>query len=1105
MALTSFWDSFTQSLQQETGSAPGGLFAWLKAKLDLAQSRPQAAPGVEISELTGREGVYYILKNPATQTYFRLGPREYFLWQRLDGTRTVKDLVVAYFTEYQVFAFARVTTLLDGLKSKSFLTEPPVDVYAQVRGQLRRRTRAVQFSDVWAGFIEKRFTIEGLDAGLTQFYKQVGWVAYTRWAQILFLLIILIGGVCFSLAAADPRYQVATVGGNYFWGLLSFLSVFAITFFCHELGHALTVKHYGRQVLQGGFMIYFGAPAFFVDTMDMWMAGKRARLAVTWAGPHVDLILGGLAGLVMWSWPNFALNPWLYQFALFNYVIAFFNLNPLLELDGYFLLMDWLEIPMLRHKALDFIRVGLWAKLKSLRENKKSLKDQLTAFSREEKIFAIFGLLSALWSVYAIFQGFTFWQKPLTTLARDLWASGWVGQTVAVISGVGLAGVIAFSAGLFLLNLVQRIVALATRWGLFATPWRLTLSLLGLGLVVINLPVWLGYPTILPVISLATLALALYLTLTLVADYSGSRLAPFFGLVGVAVSLFALHEVGQLILNSWPPVLLISAYIALFAAALQLFADTNLRDLHRAEKVGLVLGGLASYGMTIGIAIARSAAGAPWWDSALAALGGLPLLTTVFLLPTLVAFWRTGFGPAWTILGLAALALLGTGLLGLSPLWAYALLAIALGLHKLGFTRPISWQAAKSEVSAQQSDHDRLRQAFGWTALHLQMQLRELAGDRQTSVLFGQFNTYATAAGWRVQVATERVDDTLPAEFTLRQRGDLYAPALTLLLDLLARQVGEKFTSQMLQRAYDVLPWETREVAAQYLFPDVKRAQILSRQFENTQNNYLSLVQRMPLFATMDATELDLLCSRLKVERLKPGQGIIRQGERGDKFYIVNRGHIEVSFRDAQGISKVVDQHDRGGYIGQVALLNDAPRNATCYATVPTEVLTLSRADFDQLVKARFALREKMDESITRANLLRRMPMFADMDARQVQLIAAQLVEADYAPNAVIIQQGELGDTFHVIESGRVQISITTDGKEQVVSERGPGEYIGEIALLLQVPRVATVRALTAVRTLTLSRQDFDQLIAQHLYASKTLEREMSRSMNQLRQVAQVA
>ena len=259
----------------------------------------------------------------------------------------------------------------------------------------------------------------------------------------------------------------------------------------------------------------------------------------------------------------------------------------------------------------------------------------------------------------------------------------------------------------------------------------------------------------------------------------------------------------------------------------------------------------------------------------------------------------------------------------------------------------------------------------------------------------------------------------------------------------------------------------------------------------------------MLLFATMEEAEIDLLCSRLERETFSAGKVIIRQGRRGDKFYIINRGHVEVTVRDERGVTEVVNQLGRGDYFGELALLRDAPRNATCRATLPTEVLVLSRDDFAGLVKGRFALREKVDRSVARVELLRKIPLFAELDAQQIKLIAAQLTEETYPSGKVIIRQGEMGETFYLIESGRVQISVASNGDEEVVAERGPGEYVGEIALLLKVRRTATVTTVEPTQVLTLYKNDFDRLVARHLYVSRGLERETSRRMIDLRRATQ--
>jgi Zn-dependent protease len=369
---SSFWSTLEELAHQGPANVQS-IWVWLAQKLDLAQSRPQAADGVIVSQLTDRDGPYYILKNPATKTYFRLSDRDHFLWQRMDGNHTVKDMVVAYFMEYKVLAFARVGVLLEGLKSAVLLTEQPVNVYQQVRTQLDRRDPQKRLADLGKILLEKQFPIRGVDRLLTSLYKLGGWLFYTPPAQILWLLVTVAGLVCFSIVMADKGYGIVAIRGNYLLGVISLIAVYILSMFVHEIAHGLTVKHYHREVPRGGLMIYFGFMTFFVDTSDIWMEGKRPRLAVTWAGPYANLILAGAASLAMITWPSFLLNPLLFQFSFITYLNVLLNLNPLLELDGYFLLMDFLEIPMLRRKSLEFIRHGIWAKFKVMRAGGKKV------------------------------------------------------------------------------------------------------------------------------------------------------------------------------------------------------------------------------------------------------------------------------------------------------------------------------------------------------------------------------------------------------------------------------------------------------------------------------------------------------------------------------------------------------------------------------------------------------------------------------------------------------------------------------------------------------------------------------------------------------------
>jgi CRP-like cAMP-binding protein len=101
--------------------------------------------------------------------------------------------------------------------------------------------------------------------------------------------------------------------------------------------------------------------------------------------------------------------------------------------------------------------------------------------------------------------------------------------------------------------------------------------------------------------------------------------------------------------------------------------------------------------------------------------------------------------------------------------------------------------------------------------------------------------------------------------------------------------------------------------------------------------------------------------------------------------------------------------------------------------------------------------------------LLRQVSFFAPLPVVIVEHLASQLQSATYEPGDVIIQDGEPGERFYIIAHG--QARVCKDGKE--LRQMGPGESFGEIALLREVPRTATIVAMDRLQARTLGRADF--------------------------------
>src|SRR5207248_11291835 len=111
------------------------------------------------------------------------------------------------------------------------------------------------------------------------------------------------------------------------------------------------------------------------------------------------------------------------------------------------------------------------------------------------------------------------------------------------------------------------------------------------------------------------------------------------------------------------------------------------------------------------------------------------------------------------------------------------------------------------------------------------------------------------------------------------------------------------------------------------------------------------------------------------------------------------------------------------------------------------------------------------------ANRLRRVPLFAELPLEVLTVIAAHLTPERASEGDTIIQQGDVGDKLYLIERGRVEVSVPSPGGDRVLDTLHDGDYFGEIALLLDVPRTANVRALGPCNLLTLSKADFQTLV----------------------------
>lgn len=422
-----------------------GIWAALRERLDYASFVPRLVPDIERAELRRRDGsTYYVLKNPHGERgaglYVRLEPEDLRLVELMDGQRTVQDILVVHLEQNGKFALDRLARVTAVLGANGFFGEERAPVYEKLVARRAMRDPLTRLSLLMRKLIMWDIARwNNADRAVDVIYRFGGRLAFTRVGGALLVLLALAGIVVWIRELGSGRHGLATVQGSYTLGILALTVLQVISISVHEAGHALAIRHFGRRVRRLGLMIYYLFPAAYVDATDMAMASRGQRIVVSLAGPIGGATVGAICAFVA-AFEGGIVGSIAFQGAsLFIFQLAL-NLVPILELDGYHVLVDVLDAPFLRQRSMAFARTAVVRKLRR-RER----------WSPSEVGLALFGAIAIVTSVLVLVFSLTLWQTRVATAAKELFANGPVGL-------LGLTLLVFVFVGPLLVALVARLV-----------------------------------------------------------------------------------------------------------------------------------------------------------------------------------------------------------------------------------------------------------------------------------------------------------------------------------------------------------------------------------------------------------------------------------------------------------------------------------------------------------------------------------------------------------------------------------------------------------------------------------------------------------------------
>ncbi|KAI0265163.1 camp-dependent protein kinase regulatory subunit [Gloeopeniophorella convolvens] len=234
------------------------------------------------------------------------------------------------------------------------------------------------------------------------------------------------------------------------------------------------------------------------------------------------------------------------------------------------------------------------------------------------------------------------------------------------------------------------------------------------------------------------------------------------------------------------------------------------------------------------------------------------------------------------------------------------------------------------------------------------------------------------------------------------------------------------------------------------------------------------------LFRGLDEEQETGVLNAMRETHVTAGHVVIREGDVGDFFYVVEAGllhcyklipqppvrhpwgsdHPPPDAEEDPEFGKLVQKCTPATSFGELALMYGHPRAASVVAIEPSTLWCLDRITFRTIILNAAHRRRTMYE-----HFLSTVPLLASLSPTERSKIADALVSAAYEDGDAVVRQGEIGDTFFFVEEGEAEVTKTHDGdgddgtREIVVGHLTRGDYFGELSLLRLAPRAATVSA----------------------------------------------
>lgn len=1022
------------------------------------EAKPRRREGVVVHVVPSkREGPRWVLEDAWNGRYVDLrgGERDAFIWERLDGTRTLHEVSLEFLDEH-----GALPRDLAGLVAR--LAEEGL-----IEGAAAVPTERAALSKLGA-----RVPIPGFGALLSLFA-----VPLSPFARSPLVLLLLLAGTAGLVLATYERTLVGLRGTFLELDHVAWRGVVAVVFLnflasCLESLLRAAVLRRGSRVREAGLALPFGLPGVYIDEAPALLLPVERRVLVQLAPLAVALALGGGACIAIFELAQRGgasprLLELLGKVAWVGLLRALFHANPIGPSGLASAIATWSGVENLSGASRRFFTHGIF--------QSDGLLDGLDA---RERLLVAHGVASLAWLIVA---------------ARTL---GWV------VVGEVLPP---FQSALHAANSVN-MAALLVPLALACVPLVLIVGALAVALARALLRAASSSPVLSSPRGAASLvaivALLLAVQTSQVAASHASAHAAVVGLLAALLAFRVPSEDGKgraaFAITTVALAAAIETFAAIFvadAASQGEIRETLRRGLawmHTGARFLLLAGAclelgtasrIGTFATPLGFLAALAGVGAlalpfaaqdkrlpPFFVDPAIALGA-----ALFYLTALVASLGSARATSRAYFTLAAL---GFGAARVLPALEHAPPNVRDQLRLPPWLPPSSLERALVTL------------ALGLLAAALVARGREkkvrrynvpvvLSDDRTAKGVFEHIlasaphQADAHLGRGAADIIEARLDSKNPAKSTEEWAARALKAARA--------TAGERWLSRFIEGALARVPSAERARVgrALALIGPLEAVGLRAQDGAGPEDPVrVQLFRSVPILGPLpdrDAKELALLAVR---EHAELGDVVVRQGDEGDRLYVIAKGEAQVSIHGKDGRERTVAHLREGDSFGEGALLRHEPRAATVTASGPMDLLVVDRDVFLDFMRERKDLLEKLLDRLEDVWMVRSMGIFSELDGSQVTHLFQRFKTLKAKKGAAIIQQGDRGDRFFVVREGELAVEVAAASDKREIATLARGDYFGEMALLHDAPRAATVRATSDVELLALERNDFLRSVA---------------------------